>query len=76
MVVSLVRGLLAFGLVERRFFRDWSMCPMAVAIKWGGCLRTSFEVSPGKPVTCFKSRAMQSVDREGKKRVAWAMATS
>lgn len=36
----------------------------------------SFEISPGKPVMCFKSRAVYSVNREGEKQAAWAKVTS
>ncbi len=39
-------------------------------------MQTSLELSPGKPVTCLKSRAVQRVDKEGEKREAWANATS
>jgi hypothetical protein len=50
---------------------------VVVAINWGGYLHTSLEVSPGKPVTCVKSRVMQSgVNREGEKSAVWAKMTS
>jgi hypothetical protein len=52
------------------------MWPMAVAIDWGGGFRTNLEVSPGKPVTCFKSRAVHSVDKEGENRAVWTKVTS
>jgi hypothetical protein len=42
----------------------------------GGCLRTRADVSLGKLVMRFWSRAVHSVERLGEKREAWAKATS
>jgi hypothetical protein len=52
------------------------MWPMVVAMNFGGFLRTSLEVSPGKPVTWFMSSAVKIVERAGENRAACAKATS
>ena len=42
---TLVLGL---DLVERWFFRDWSMWPLIMAMDWGGHLVSAAEVRPEK----------------------------
>jgi hypothetical protein len=36
-----------FVLVDRTFFRDWSMCPLCMSIEAGKCLLSAAYVSPG-----------------------------
>ena len=42
---TLVLGL---DLVDRWFFRDWSMWPLIMAMDWGGYLVSAADVRPGK----------------------------
>ena len=37
-------------LVDRKFFRSWRRCPLAVASLLGNCLRTRAGFSPGQVV--------------------------
>jgi hypothetical protein len=51
--------------VERRFLRDWSRCPLTMATERGGCLRRNLAVGPGKSLTYPLVKAADRVDKAG-----------
>jgi hypothetical protein len=75
-VVSSASSGSSFGLAERWFLRDWSVCLMDTVTDLGEYLRTSLEFNPGNPVTCFMSSAVHNVDKEGENNTACANETS
>jgi hypothetical protein len=64
------------GLVERRFLRDWSRWPLAIAMDQGGCVWRVLGVRPGKLMRYPLSSAAARVDRTGENMSAWAKVTS
>ena len=68
------RGVAA-GLVERWFFLVWSMCPLNIAVEWGGCFFSEAAFRPGKPVIYLLVMACLSVDKAGEQRQACWKAT-
>ena len=63
------------GLVDRWFFRVWSICPLIMGMECGGYLRRRAGVRPGKLIRNPFLSAFSNVDNDGEKSAAWAKAT-